>query len=105
MITRESVKYSLNNLKQRKTRSAFTIISILVGITTIFIFISFGMGLYVYIQEVSASSSADKIIVQAKGAGAPGMDTTFALTDDDLNAVESASGVYEATGAYFKTGR
>jgi putative ABC transport system permease protein len=99
----ESIKYSLNNLKQRKTRSAFTIISILVGITTIFIFISFGMGLYKYVDEVSSDSSADKIIIQPKGAGAPGMDTTFALTDDDIRAIGKASGVYDVSGIYFKT--
>lgn len=99
----ESVKYSLNNLKHRKIRSAFTIISILIGIATIFIFISFGMGLYNYIEEVSSGGSADKIIVQAKGVtGDIGLDTTFKLTDDDLRAVEGTSGVYEAEGLYFK---
>ncbi len=103
-IKKESIKYSLNNLRQRKLRSMFTIVSILAGITTIFIFVSFGMGLYKYVEEISAAGSADKIIIQAKGiSGVPGMDTTFKLTDDDLNAVERTSGVYEATGLYFKT--
>ena len=99
----ESIKYSLNNLNQRRTRSIFTIVSILVGITTIFIFISFGMGLYQYIEEVSAGGTADKIIIQAKGTGTPGLDTTFSLTEDDLDAIEKTSGVYEATGSYFQS--
>lgn len=104
VMKKESIKYSLNNLRQRKTRSAFTIISILVGITTIFIFISFGMGLYKYVGEISSSSSADKIIIQAKGSqAAAGLDTTFALTDDDVDAVKKTSGVYDATGVYFKS--
>ena len=102
-MKRESIKYSLNNLKHRRVRSSFTIISILIGIATIFIFVSFGMGLYTYVQEVSTASSADKIIIQAKGTSVSGLDTTFALTDDDLDAIEKTSGVYGATGSYFQT--
>jgi putative ABC transport system permease protein len=89
-------------LKQRKGRSFLTILSILIGITTTFIFISFGWGLYDYMQEITSGSSVDKIIVQSKGVSAPGLDETFKLTDDDLEAVEKTAGVYEATGAYFK---
>jgi putative ABC transport system permease protein len=101
MISKESIKYSLRNLKQRKTRSAFTIISILVGIATIFIFVSFGLGLYGYIEEMSSASSADKVLIQPKGLG--GMDPTFSFSEDELNVVERTSGVYEATGIYFKS--
>jgi putative ABC transport system permease protein len=103
-MKQESIKYSLNNLKNRRLRSSFTIISILIGIATIFIFISFGIGLYQYINELSSQSSADKIMVQSKGTSASGLDTTFALTDDDLEAVDKTLGVYEATGVYFKAG-
>lgn len=103
MISKESVKYSLNNLKQRKTRSAFTIISIFVGITTIFIFVSFGLGLYSYIDEYMTGGSVDKVIIQSKGTSISGMDDTFAFTEDELEAVEATSGVYEASGVYFKS--
>lgn len=103
VISKESIKYSLNNLKQRRVRSIFTIISILVGITTIFIFISFGLGLYNYVDEVTSGSSADKVIIQSRGATSlGGLDTTFKLTDDDLDSIEGTSGVYEVSGAYFK---
>ncbi len=100
MISNESIKYSLRNLKQRKTRSAFTIISIMVGIITIFIFVSFGLGLYSYIEDLSSSSSADKVLIQPKGFG--GMDPTFSFSESELKVVERTSGVYEATGVYFK---
>ncbi|MCK5149843.1 ABC transporter permease [Candidatus Pacearchaeota archaeon] len=103
MAGMESIAYSLRNLKQKKSRSFLTILSIFIGITTIFIFISFGWGLYDYMEDLSSSSSADKIIIQSKGVGAPGFDTTFALTDDDLKVVEKTAGVYEAVGIYFKT--
>jgi len=102
MISIESIKYSLRNLNQSRARSFLTLLSIFVGIATIFIFISFGWGLYDYIQELSSSSSADKVMIQARGAGAPGLDDTFKLTDDDLDAVRKTSGVYEVSGAYFK---
>ncbi|MDP3965971.1 MAG: ABC transporter permease [archaeon] len=101
MINSESVRYSLRNLRHRKGRSFLTVFSILIGIATIFIFISFGLGLYNYTQELTGESSADKVLVLAKGTGAPGLDTTFKLTDEDLKVVERAGGVYEATGLYY----
>lgn len=98
----ENIKYSLNNLIIRKSRSFFTILSIFVGITTIFIFISFGWGLYDYVNEFSQGSSVDKVVVQAKGMGAPGLDDTFKLTDDDLDVLEKTNGVFEASGTAWK---
>jgi len=98
----EIIKYSLKNLWQKRSRSFFTILSIFMGITAIFVFISFGLGLYQYVGEFTSGSSADKITIQPKGAGAPGLDDTFALTVDDLEAVEDSSGVYEVSGVYFK---
>jgi len=98
----ESVNYSLRNLKHRRGRSFLTIFSILIGITTIFIFISFGLGLYNYINNVISSSSADKLIIQAKGS-LGGLVETFKLTDEDIATVKRAGGVYDATGVYTKT--
>ena len=102
MINGESVRYSLRNLNHNKSRSFLTVFSILVGITTIFIFISFGLGLYNYTNSFTTGSSADKILVLAEGAGGPGLDTTFALTEDDVRAVQSSAGVFDATGLYYK---
>jgi len=102
MISRENIRYSLNNLKQRKARSFLTILSIFIGIATIFIFISFGLGLYVYVNSFVSETSADKITIQPKGVGAPGIDDTFSLTKDDLEAIEKTSGVYEVSGMQFK---
>jgi putative ABC transport system permease protein len=102
MISKESAKYSLKNLAHRKTRSALTIFSIFIGITTIFIFISFGWGLYDYVNSFTSGTSVDKITVQPKGIGAPGMDDAFSLTKNDLKAVERSVGVLEAEGLYMK---
>jgi putative ABC transport system permease protein len=104
VISRESVKYSLNNINRSKARSVLTILSIFVGIATIFVFVSFGWGLYDYINEFTSSSSADKLLIQPKGGTVPGLDTTFKLLDDDLRVIENTPGVYEASGLYVAAG-
>ena len=104
VISKESVKYSLNNIGQSKARSILTVLSIFVGIATIFIFVSYGWGLYSYIDEFTTASSADKLLIQPKGQGIPGLDTTFKLLDDDVRVIENTPGVYEATGTYMGAG-
>jgi putative ABC transport system permease protein len=103
MISKQTVKYSLKNLKQKKTRSFFTILSIFVGIATIFIFVSFGLGLYTYIDELTQGSSADKIIIQPKGGTLAMFDSSTSFDEDDLKAIKKVPGVYEVSGSYFKT--
>ena len=103
MISKEKIKYSLSNIVQRKSRNFLTILSIFVGIATIFIFISFGLGLFSYINGFATGGAADKITVQTRGVGAPGLDDTFKLENSDLAVVDRTIGVKEATGTYFKT--
>jgi len=97
----ESIKYSLRNLNHRKGRSFLTVFSILIGIATIFLFISFGWGLYKYTESFTTSSSADKLLIMAKGTGAPGMDDSFKINNTDLNVIKRTTGVYDATGVYY----
>ncbi|MDH3353079.1 MAG: ABC transporter permease [Nanoarchaeota archaeon] len=104
VISKESVKYSLNNINKSKARSILTILSIFVGIATIFIFVSFGWGLYDYIDEFTSSSSADKLMIQPKGVGIPGLDDAIRLSDDDIRSIEKTPGIYEATGVYMAVG-
>jgi putative ABC transport system permease protein len=104
MLDKENINYSLRNLRQRKGRSFLTVFSILIGIATIFIFISYGWGLYEYTESFTTASSADKVLVMAKGmSGTTGGDSSFALTKDDLSAVRKAAGVYEASGVYMQS--
>ena len=100
MINMESIRYSLRNLKHRKGRSFLTIFSILIGITTIFIFLSFGMGLYNYTQSIASGSSANKVLIMAKGLGGATGASSIQLTDSDIRAVKRAAGVEKVTGAY-----
>ncbi|HKL23875.1 MAG TPA: FtsX-like permease family protein [Candidatus Nanoarchaeia archaeon] len=103
MLSKEVIRYSLKNLWKNKSRNFLTVLSIFIGITTIFIFVSYGQGLYDYIEEVTESASADNIIVQMKGMSPVGGD--IILTEDDLEAVEKTTGVYEAAGATFKAAK
>ncbi|MBR9699638.1 ABC transporter permease [Candidatus Woesearchaeota archaeon] len=102
MFNPEIIRYTMENIISRKTRSALTILSILIGIAAIFIFASFGLGLYSYVGEIAESSGIDKIIVQARGIGAPGLDDTFKLEESDLEEVEGTKGIKEATAWYVK---
>ena len=104
MINKETIIYSLRNLNHRKGRSLLTVFSILLGIAAIFIFISFGLGLQAYISDMSTSTYADKVSIMGMGGAAPGLDPTFALSEEDLEAVEKSSGVKEASGIYMKAG-
>jgi len=102
MIGSETIRYTINNMMIRKTRSFLTILSIFVGIATIFIFASFGLGLFNYMNEVISSSSVDKVIIQARSGGAPGLDSQFQLNDDDLDVILKTKGVIDASGISFK---
>ncbi len=99
MISKENIYYSLRNLWMRKSRSFLTILSIFIGITTIFIFISFGWGLYDYVNDFATGSSADKFWVEGKTTGAPGT-STVELTDDDIDTIEKTRGVIETIPSY-----
>jgi len=80
----------------RKTRSILTIISIMIGIISIFILISFGIGLYGYVEQFSSTSSANKITIMPKGFGGMGFEEEPFFTEADFRAVENAPGVYSA---------
>ena len=101
-ISKEIISYSLRSINHSRARNLLTIFSIFIGITTIFIFVSFGIGLVNYTEELKTSSSVNKINIQPKGVGPPGLDDTFSLTEDDLKVVRRTSGIFEASGVYFK---
>lgn len=100
IISKESINYSIRNLKKNKGRSFLTVFSIFLGIATIFVFISFGLGLYDYIDSFTTSGTADKLMIQGKGLAAPGLDTSFRLTDEDITAIERVRGVIDVSGIY-----
>lgn len=104
LIKLDEIKYSLKNLKNRKLRSFLSVLSILIGITAVFALVSFGMGIQAYMDELGEQAGVDKLYVQPKGAGMPGMDENFYLTQDDIDFVAKINGVKDITGMYFKSG-
>ena len=104
LIKLDEIKYSLKNLKNRSLRSFLSILSILIGITAIFALVSFGLGIQAYMDEIAEQAGADKLYIQPKGTGMPGMDENFFLTQDDIDFVAKINGVKDITGAYFKAG-
>tara|TARA_Y100000310_G_C20680345_1_gene815562 strand:- start:308 stop:1513 length:1206 start_codon:yes stop_codon:yes gene_type:complete len=101
MINKESVNYSIRNLNKNKGRSFLTIFSIFIGIVTIFIFVSFGYGLYDYTNELTSSSSADKVIIMPKTAGGFGVPEEIILNEEDVEETRKSAEVDDATGLYY----
>lgn len=101
MISKENIDYSLKNLWIRKSRSFLTLVSIFIGIATIFIFVSFGLGLYGYIGEMASGGTADKFMVMGKGGGSPGM-SEIKMSENDLKTVQGTKGVIDAEGYFMK---
>lgn len=103
MINKELLKTSLASIRKRKARSALTIVSVLIGVTAIFVLISFGQGLVAYVDDFSQQMGDDKLLVQPKGfgIGIP-LSTNVIFTNKDINTVEDTFGVDEVTGMYYK---
>ncbi|MBN2052626.1 ABC transporter permease [Candidatus Woesearchaeota archaeon] len=102
IIKLDEIKYALQNLSQRKTRSFLSIVSILIGIAAVFALISFGMGIKSYINTLAEESGTNKLLITAKGIGAPGTDDTFALSQEDVDFVDKINGIDDISGMYYK---
>jgi putative ABC transport system permease protein len=105
IIKLDEIKYAFQNLKQRKTRSLLSVLSILIGITAIFALVSFGMGIKSYVNNLATESGTNKLLIQAKGIGAPGTDDTFSLTKDDLDFIGKVNGIDQIVGMYYKVSK
>lgn len=94
------IRYSTRNLGKRRLRSFLSTLSILIGIMAIYALISFGQGLSKYIDDISESMGTDKIIIQAKGFGAPGT-SNVQFTEDDVRFIRRVKGVKEVVPLAF----
>jgi len=98
----EYVKYAIDNVRHRKLRSWLTILSITIGIMAIFALVSFGQGLSDYVDGLSDQMGRDKLIIQAKGAGAAATDENFFIPQDDIDFLSKVKGIKQITGMYAK---
>ena len=95
------LKYAWDNLKHRKLRSFLTVLSILIGIASIFTLVSFGQGLTNYVDVISSEVGTDKLIIQSKGIGAPGTDKNFFIKKEEVEFLSKINGMDEVAGVYF----
>ncbi|MBT6402700.1 ABC transporter permease, partial [Candidatus Woesearchaeota archaeon] len=103
MINKQLIKTSIINVIKRRARSLLTILSVLIGVTSIFVLISFGQGLVGYVDDLSQEMGNDKLIVQSKGFGiGTSIENNVMFRDKDVNFLEDSFGVDEAVGLYFQ---
>ncbi len=98
------ISYSWKNLVNRKLRSWLTSLSILIGIMAVFALVSFGLGIQNYVNSLAEEAGTNKLIVQAKGIGAPGTDSTFSLSQKDVDHIDKINGVDEVAPIYMSIG-
>ena len=97
MINKQLIKTSIINVIKRRARSLLTILSVLIGVTSIFVLISFGQGLVGYVDDLSQEMGNDKLIVQSKGFGiGTSIENNVMFRDKDVNFLEDSFGVDEA---------
>jgi len=97
------LKYSLQNLVHRKLRSFLSVLSILIGITAIFALVSFGLGMKDYTETLAQEAGTNKIFIQGRGPGVPGIDPNFFFTSEEINFIEKINGVDVVLGMYVAT--
>jgi len=87
------IEFAYKNIKRQKSRTALTVLGIVVGITVIIALGSFAEGINVFFQA-TLEFSAGKVTVQQSGAG--GFQSGFAgsdITDEQIETIESIDGV------------
>ncbi|MFH1506162.1 MAG: ABC transporter permease [archaeon] len=101
-MIRESLELSVSSLKHRKISSALTILGIVIGITSIIALLSIGEGLQQAVIEQLNAVGNDKIIVSS-GSDFMSAFSGEGLVEDDIDMVESESGVEVAFGTLVKS--
>lgn len=96
-------RFSLNNLRVRKLRTALTLLGIFIGIAAVVSLISLGQGMGDAIDEQFQKIGVDRVMVMPGGAafGPPGSDLAVTkLTESDLDVIKKVRGVDKATAIF-----
>jgi putative ABC transport system permease protein len=86
---KDCIKIALENLRNRKLRTALTVLGIIIGISTIFALISIGDGLENSIQEQFDKIGTNRVYITASGSTLTGLQSGLMM--DDVDALESLS--------------
>jgi len=104
LFLKESFKMAMNNLRQRKLRSALTIIGIVIGIAAVVSLISTGIGASKFIAGQLGQLGANKLFIGPNTAGRFGpQSSTQPLTDDDIDEIKKIQGIDTVAGVLFKS--
>ena len=103
MLNKDEIKYALQNLMHRKLRSFLSTLSILLGIMSIFALVSFGIGIQKYVDDLAQEAGTDKLFIQSRGIGAPGTDSNFILTQEDVDFIAKQKEIQNFAGIYMTT--
>lgn len=95
----ELLLVAFRNLKGQKWRTGLTLLGVVIGIATIVAMISIGEGMEQAIVSQIESLGSNFIIVMPAGFRGPGI-AAMTFTDADIAAVERATGLKTAAGAY-----
>ncbi len=99
-------KFVLNSLKSRRIRSWLTMIGIFIGIAAVVALIGLGEGLRSAINSQFGFLGTDILSVTASGGfGPPGTGVVDPLTDKELDAARTVSGVEGAAGRILESGK
>jgi putative ABC transport system permease protein len=93
------IEFAFKNVKRQKSRTALTVLGIVVGIAAVVALGSFAEGINTFFQS-NLEMTAGKVVVQQVGAG--GFNTGFAgsdITQEQLDNIKSLDGVQDATPA------
>ncbi|MFC1769032.1 ABC transporter permease [Nanoarchaeota archaeon] len=97
-MIKDLIKYSISNLWDRKMRTFLSILSILIGITSIFALASFGLGVKFFVDDFSKQMGTDKIMVLPKNYVTTMGEGDVFFTEEDVEFMEKINGVDEAAG-------
>ena len=80
----EYLQIAYTNIKQRKLRTALTVLGIVIAITTIFALISIGQGLENGVKEQFKKIGTNRLYVTAKGSSITNFQSGLTINDVDL---------------------
>ena len=92
-MLKDSFKYALTSMRQRKLRSWLTIIGIVIGVASIIALVAISQGLQNYVEESFEEFGTNSIIIRPGTMFGPPGAGEYGLTDDDVDVIERVAGI------------
>lgn len=105
-MEKESLGMAFDSIKERKLRSALSVLGIVIGVAAVIALVSIGQGTNAAVTQALGSLGANTIFVTGGGGGGGGFGPTStgqSLTKKDISDIESVKGVDVAVGIFVKS--